>query len=83
VSTQIQLTEEPYRGFVAGRGGFGVSRSEAVRRCVSDRLTREGDAPSREDRVRAAPAVCGKADPSGSSRVGIEHDRRLANAFRR
>jgi hypothetical protein len=84
VRTQIQLTEEQYGGLRRWARRLGVSLSEAVRRCVSDRLTREEGAPSRDDRVRAALAVCGKyADPSGRSRVGLEHDEHLAKAFRR
>jgi hypothetical protein len=84
VRTQIQLTEEQYRGLRRWARRLGVSLSEAVRRCVSDRLTREEGTASRDDRVRAALAVCGKyEDPAGSSRVGLEHDRHLARALRR
>jgi hypothetical protein len=58
--------------------------SEVVRRCVADRLTAEEAAPSREDLVRSALAVCGKyTDPEGASRIAEEHDRHLAEAYRR
>jgi hypothetical protein len=51
---------------------------------VADRLAVEEAAPSREERVRAALAVCGKcADPKGPSRAAAEHDRYLAEAYRR
>lgn len=61
-----------------------MSLSEAVRRCVADRLAVEEAAPSREELVRLALSVCGKyADPGGPSRVAQEHDRHLAEAYRR
>jgi hypothetical protein len=82
--TQIQLPEEQYRRLRQWARRLGISVSEAVRRCVADRLAVEETTPSREERVRAALAVCGKyADPQGSSRIAIEHDRHLAEAYRR
>jgi len=84
VRMQVQLTEEQYRGLRRWARRLGVSFSEAVRRCVADRLRAEERAPSREERVRAALAVCGKyVDPEGEARVAIEHDRHLAEAYRR
>jgi len=84
VRTQIQLTEEQHRGLRRWASRLGVSLSEAVRRCVADRLRAEERAPSRQDRVRAALAVCGKyADPEGEAHVAAEHDRHLAEAYRR
>jgi hypothetical protein len=84
VRTQIQLSEEQYRQLRRWARRLGISMSEAVRRCVADRLTREERTPSREDRVKAALAVCGRhRDPSGSSRVAVEHDRHLAEVYRR
>ncbi|MGH7322704.1 MAG: CopG family transcriptional regulator [Candidatus Rokuibacteriota bacterium] len=84
VRTQIQLTEEQYRRLRRWAKEIGVSLSEAVRRCVADRLTREDGAPSRDERVRAALAVCGKfRDPKNASRVAPEHDRYLDEAYRR
>jgi len=84
VRTQIQLTEEQYRRLQRWARRLGISLSEAVRRCVADRLTVEEGVPSRADRVRAALAVCGKyADPEGPSRVAADHDRHLAEAYRR
>jgi len=39
--------------------------------------------PSRDERVRSALAVCGKyVDPEGPSRVAVDHDRHLAEAYR-
>jgi len=84
VLTQIQLTEEQYRHLRRWARQRGVSLSEAIRRCVADRLALEDVVPSREERVRAALAVCGKyADPEGSPRVAAEHDRHLGEAYRR
>jgi len=43
---------------------------------------RETTAPSRDDRVRAALAVCGKyRDPRGENRVAQNHDRHLDDAY--
>ena len=40
--------------------------------------------PAREDRVRAALAVCGKyRDTRGEARVALEHDRFLEDAYSR
>ena len=51
---------------------------------MADRLVAEEAAPSREELVRSALAVCGKyADPDGPSRVALEHDRHLAEAYSR
>jgi hypothetical protein len=84
VRTQIQLPEEQHRRLRRWAHQLGVSLSEAVRRCVADRLAMEQEAPSRAELVRAAIAICGKyADSSGSSRVAIDHDRHLAAAYRR
>ena len=84
VRTQIQLPDEQYRRLRGWARRRGVSLSEAVRRCVADRLALEDAAPSREERIRAALAVCGKyKDPKAPSRVAIEHDRHLAEAYRR
>jgi hypothetical protein len=46
-------------------------------------MTREESAPSRDERVAAALAVCGRhRDPAGRSKVAIEHDQHLADAYR-
>ncbi len=84
VRTQIQLPEEQYRWLRRWARRLGISLSEAVRRCVAERLAAEEAAPSPEDLVRSASAVCGKyADPDGASRVAVDHDRHLADAYRR
>ncbi len=84
VRTQIQLPEEQYRRLRRWARRLGISLSEAVRRCVAERLAAEEAAPSPEDLVRSALAVCGKyADPDGASRVAVDHDRHLADAYRR
>jgi hypothetical protein len=84
VRTQVQLTEEQYRRLKRWSRRLGISLSEAVRRCVTERLSTEEQAPSRAERVRAALALAGKyVDPEGATRVGIDHDRYLAEAYRR
>jgi hypothetical protein len=84
VRTQIQLSDEQHRQLRRWARRLGISMSEAVRRCVDERLAREGRGPSREDRVQAALAVCGRyRDPDGASRVAADHDRHLAEAYRR
>jgi hypothetical protein len=81
---QIQLTPEQHRQLRRWARHRGVSVAEAVRRCIDETLAREEAAPTREARVRAALAVCGKYhDPKGPSRVAREHDRHLAEAFGR
>ncbi|MFQ5840490.1 MAG: ribbon-helix-helix protein, CopG family [Candidatus Methylomirabilales bacterium] len=84
VRTQIQLPEDQYRRLRQWARRLGISLSEAVRRCLADRLSLEESAPPHRDRVRSALAVCGRyADPEGPSRVAMDHDRHLAEAYRR
>lgn len=84
VRTQIQLSEDQYRRLRKWARRIGVSLSEAVRRCVADHLAVEETAPSREERVRSALTICGKyAEPRSPSRVAADHDRHLAEAYRR
>ena len=80
--TQIQLTEEQHRRLKRWAHRLGISLSEAVRRCVADRLAAEGPEAGRADRVREARAVIGKyADPAGTSRVAADHDDHLAETY--
>lgn len=82
VRRQVQLHEDQYRGLRRMARKLGVSFSEVVRRCVALGLTTDERAPTRAELVRAALAVAGKFhDPDG--RVAREHDRHLADAFRR
>jgi hypothetical protein len=83
VRTQIQLPEDQHRRLRRWASRLGISLSEAVRRCVADRLAAEDVPPSRSDRVRSALAVCGRhRDPEGLSRVAVDHDRHLVDAYR-
>ena len=82
VRIQVQLTEEQHRRLRRWARQLGVSLSEAVRRCVAERLAREEASPSREERVRAVLAVAGYRDPEGRRWVAEEHDRYLAEAYR-
>lgn len=84
VRTQIQLTEGQHKRLRKWASRLGISLSEAVRRCVDQRLAAEEAAGGPEERARAALAVVGKhVDPGGPSRVGKEHDRHFAEAARR
>ncbi len=84
VRTQIQLTEEQYRRLKGWAARLGVSLAEAVRRCVDERLASENSLHGRSAMIRDALAVLGKyKDPEGRSDVAIDHDRILAEAYRR
>ena len=82
VRTQIQLAEEQYQRLTRYAGRLGISLAEAVRRCVDAQLDHETAAPSRDARVRAALAVCGKyRDASGETSAARNHDRHLDEAY--
>lgn len=82
IRTQIQFTGEQHRRLKRWAASLGISVSEAVRRCVVERLASEQTEPSRADRVREARAVFGKyADAGRRSRVAREHDDELARAY--
>jgi hypothetical protein len=67
---QIQLTDEQHRQLKRWAERLGILLSEAVRRCVAERLAGE------------ALAVVGKyADPQRATRVARGHDDRLAHAY--
>lgn len=84
VRTQIQLTEVQHRELTRYSRRLGISLSEAIRRCVNAQLEHDRAAPAREERVRAALAVCGKyRDGGGETWVALEHDRYLDDAYRR
>jgi hypothetical protein len=84
VRTQIQLTEEQHRQLKRWASRLGISLSEAVRRCVADRLAADRVELGREELVREALAVVGKyADSQGPSRMARDHDEHLAEAYRR
>ena len=82
VRTQIQLTDEQYRSLKAWARRLNISLSEAIRRCVAERLAREEGAPTRATMVREAMAVLGKyRDPTGAVDVAERHDDYLADAY--
>jgi hypothetical protein len=83
IRTQIQFTAEQHRRLKQWAASLGVSISEVVRRCVTERLAGERLEPTRADRVREARAAFGKyADHAGRSRVARDHDDELARAYR-
>lgn len=83
IRTQIQLPPEQHKALKRWANRLGISLAEAIRRCVSDRLSREeGEGGVRADRVREALAVVGKyRDRAGKSRVARDHDDHLADAY--
>lgn len=82
IRTQIQLTPEQYKSLKRWADRLGISLAEAVRRCVSDRLSREAGGAERSDRVREALAVVGKyRDRAGKSRIARDHDDVLADSY--
>jgi hypothetical protein len=84
VRTQIQLTEEQHRQLRRWAARLGISLAEAVRRCVSERLSAEKSVSGRKAMVREALAVFGKyEDPDGLKNVAVDHDGHLAEAYRR
>jgi uncharacterized protein (DUF2267 family) len=84
VRSQIQLTEAQHRQLKRWARKLGISMSEAVRRCVAERLAAEEAAPSRAALVREALSVAGAyADPEGASDVARRHDDFLPDAQRR
>ena len=80
VRLQIQLTESQHRALKRWASRVGISFSEAVRRCVADRLAQEEASPRRADRVREAQSVIGKY-ASGQPDVAERHDDYLGDAF--
>lgn len=82
IRTQIQLTPEQYRALKRWAAERGISMSEAVRRCVASQLEREETAGGRPARVREALSVVGRyEDAEGVTRVAIDHDDHLADAY--
>ena len=84
VRTRIQLTGIQHRELTRYSRRLGISLSEAIRRCVNAQLEHDRTAPAREERIRAALAVCGKyRDARAETRVAPEHDRYLDDAYDR
>jgi post-segregation antitoxin (ccd killing protein) len=80
---QVQLKPEQHREVKRRAKRLGVSVAEVVRRCLDAQL--QATAPDgRQDRIRRAMTVVGKyTDPSGATTVARDHDRHLAEAYRR
>ncbi len=82
--TQIQLTERQHRQLKAWARQLGISLSEAIRRCVTDRLSLERPTAGRDSRIQEALSVVGKyKDRTGAKTVARDHDEHLARAYRR
>ena len=70
----------PARPRSVGPSSADVTLAVMVRGQLAE--DRETTAPARDDRVRAALAVCGKyRDPRGETRVAQNHDRHLDDAY--
>ena len=81
VRTQVQFAEEDLKELRREAAEEGVSVSKLVRRYVSAGLDgRRG--PSREEIVRGLREVAGKYH-SGTHDAAREHDKYLAEAYRR
>ena len=84
VRTQVQLTEEQHRQLKRWAARFRISLSEAVRRCVEERMHADNSESGRKAMVREALAVCGRyEDPEGLTDVAATHDQHLSRAYRR
>ena len=82
VRTQIQLSPEQHAQLQQWAQQRGISFSEAVRRCIAEKMSQNDVVATRADAIAAALAVCGRyADPSGETSVAKDHDRHLAVAF--
>ena len=82
IRTQIQLSPEQHRALKRWAADRGISMSEAVRRCVASHLEGDEAMNNRPARVREALSVVGRyADPEGPSRVALDHDAHLSDAY--
>ncbi len=81
VRTQILLTEDLHRDLKLWANDLGISLSEAVRRCVSERLLEERGVGDVDARRRNAASVIGKYAESGPSDTARLHDEALAEAY--
>lgn len=81
IRTQVQLTERQIKSLRHISAQTGTSVAELVRQGIDQYLAgRRG--PSPEERIERAIRVAGMFS-SGASDVSADHDRRLAEAFRR
>ena len=83
VRTQIQLQDDQYRDLRRWSQRLGISLSEAVRRCVAERIATEAHTPTYEERVKKVLALAGKyRDQENRPDVAERHDDYLADAYR-
>lgn len=81
VRSQIQFTEEQHRLLKRWARQRDISISEAVRRCVDERLAAERVAPTRAMMVREALAAPTYKDREGKTDVAVNHDKYLVEAY--
>jgi ribbon-helix-helix CopG family protein len=83
VRLQIQLDAAQHRRVRRRAQRLGVSVSEVIRRCVDAGLSEETADAADAIRRRALAAVGRYADPAGSRTIAADHDRALADAFKK
>jgi hypothetical protein len=81
VRTQVQLTERQLKALRQLSAATGKSAAELIRNGIDQYLAGK-QATDPEARIERAIGVAGKF-ASGASDVSAEHDRHLAEAFRR
>ena len=83
VRTQVQLQDDQYRDLRRWSQRLGISLSEAVRRCVAERIATEVHTPTYEERVKKVLALAGNyRDRENKADVSERHDDYLADAYR-
>jgi predicted DNA-binding protein len=81
IRTQIQLTDAQLKALRRLSAATGKSTKELIRNAI-DRYLAESPVSKPEDRIERAIKAAG-AFASGSNDAGADHDRYLAEAFRR
>ena len=81
IRTQVQLTEDQHSALRRLSAATGRSIADLIREVVRQALSAAPPA-ARQDRVERASRLAGKF-ASGSSHGSAEHDRHLAEAFRK
>jgi len=81
VRTQIQITEEQAAALKERSVALGVSMAEIIRRGI-DQVLESNGGNMQEERVRRATQAAGRFR-SGLHDVSVNHDKYLAEAYRR
>lgn len=81
VRTQVQLTESQMKALRETSAATGKSVAELIRQGV-DRFLAARFEPTREERIERAIRVAGRFR-GGASDVSVNHDKYLAEAFKK